>query len=179
MLGVPLPRALGKSSLDAKSIAKTVGEASQTFAKTSKSVSKDLERASDQAERIGKILADGRVEAPQRSRGAMVAAGAAAGRASPAVSRSAPAGARSTAACSTAGRALLGVPLGPKPGVLRTVELLRDGAKHLDRATSRVSGTADDVAEIRAQLDQVNRRSPLEVVLDGLTHRRGAHRREG
>ncbi len=56
VLGVPLPRALGKSSLDAKSIAKTVGEASQTFAKTTKSVSKDLERAGDQAERIGKIL---------------------------------------------------------------------------------------------------------------------------
>jgi hypothetical protein len=56
VLGVPLPRSLGKPSIDAKSIAKTVGEASQTFAKTSKSVSKDLERAGDQAERIGKIL---------------------------------------------------------------------------------------------------------------------------
>jgi hypothetical protein len=74
---------------------------------------------------------------------------------------------------------LLGMPLGPKPGVLRTIELLRDGAKHLDSATSRLSGTSDDVHEIREQLDRVNRQSPLEVVLDGLTHRRGAHRREG
>jgi hypothetical protein len=56
MLGIPLPRSIGKPNLDPKSIAKTVGEASQTFAKTSKSVSKDLERAGDQAERIGKIL---------------------------------------------------------------------------------------------------------------------------
>lgn len=62
MLGIPLPRSLGKPSkpskpnLDVKSIAKTVGQASQNFAKTSKSVSKDLERAGDQAERIGKIL---------------------------------------------------------------------------------------------------------------------------
>jgi hypothetical protein len=56
VLGVPLPRSLGKPSFDAKSIAKTVGEASQSFAKTSKTVSKDIERAGDQAERIGKIL---------------------------------------------------------------------------------------------------------------------------
>jgi hypothetical protein len=53
VLGVKLPRF---SDLDPKSLAKAVGNASQQFAKTSKSVSKDLERASDQAERIGKIL---------------------------------------------------------------------------------------------------------------------------
>lgn len=74
---------------------------------------------------------------------------------------------------------LLGMRLGPKGGALRSVELLRDGAKHLDSATSQLSGTSDELREIRQQLDQVNRRSPLEVVLDGLTHRRGAHRREG
>jgi phosphate uptake regulator len=44
------------ASVDARSLAKTVGEASTRFAKTSKTVSKDLERAGDQAERIGKIL---------------------------------------------------------------------------------------------------------------------------
>jgi len=43
-------------TLDAKSVAKSVGQASKQFAKTSKSVSKDIERAGDQAERIGKIL---------------------------------------------------------------------------------------------------------------------------
>jgi hypothetical protein len=58
VLGVPVPRSLGKtlSGLDAKSMAKTVGQASKQFAKTTKNVSKDLERAGDQAERIGKIL---------------------------------------------------------------------------------------------------------------------------
>jgi hypothetical protein len=58
VLGVKMPRSIGKSlpDLDAKSIAKSVGHASKQFAKTSKGVSKDLERAGDQAERIGKIL---------------------------------------------------------------------------------------------------------------------------
>jgi ParB family chromosome partitioning protein len=54
VLGVPIPKRL--PSVDAKSLAKSVGEASTQFAKTSKSVSKDIERAGDQAERIGKIL---------------------------------------------------------------------------------------------------------------------------
>ena len=58
VLGVTVPRSIGKtlSGLDAKSVAKTVGQASKQFAKTTKNVSKDLERAGDQAERIGKIL---------------------------------------------------------------------------------------------------------------------------
>ena len=58
VLGVKMPKSIGKSlsNVDAKSIAKTVGHASKQFAKTTKGVSKDLERAGDQAERIGKIL---------------------------------------------------------------------------------------------------------------------------
>jgi hypothetical protein len=56
VLGVPIPRSVSAPDLDVKSIAKTVGNASQRFAKTSKSISKDMERAGDQAERIGKIL---------------------------------------------------------------------------------------------------------------------------
>jgi hypothetical protein len=58
VLGVKMPRSIGRSlpDIDAKSIAKSVGHASKQFAKTTKSVSKDLERAGDQAERIGKIL---------------------------------------------------------------------------------------------------------------------------
>ena len=54
VLGIPVPKHM--ASVDARSLAKTVGEASTRFAKTSKTVSKDLERAGDQAERIGKIL---------------------------------------------------------------------------------------------------------------------------
>jgi hypothetical protein len=58
VLGVTVPRSITKtlSGIDAKSLAKTVGQASKQFAKTTKNVSKDLERAGDQAERIGKIL---------------------------------------------------------------------------------------------------------------------------
>jgi len=76
-------------------------------------------------------------------------------------------------------RKVLGIPIGHKSGAVTTAELLRDGARHLSSATNQMSGTSDDVREIREQLEQVNRRSPLEVVLDGLTHRRGAHRHEG
>ena len=59
VLGVPLPRSIGKASLsdiDLKSMAKTVGKASKQLGQTSKNVSKDIERVGDQAERVGKIL---------------------------------------------------------------------------------------------------------------------------
>jgi len=59
VLGVPLPRSIGKPSLpdlDAKSMIKTVGKASKQFGQTAKRVSKDIERVGDQAERIGKSL---------------------------------------------------------------------------------------------------------------------------
>lgn len=73
---------------------------------------------------------------------------------------------------------VLGVPIGPKPGALRMAEALRDGAKHLGSAADQVSNSPGEVRQIREQLEQGNRRSPIEVVLDGLTHRRGAHRKE-
>ena len=59
VLGVPLPRAIGKASmpdLDLGSLVKTVGKASKQFGETSKNASKEMERVGDQAERIGKIL---------------------------------------------------------------------------------------------------------------------------
>jgi hypothetical protein len=58
VLGLKMPKSIGKSpsNIDAKSIAKSVGHASKQFAKTTKGVAKDLERAGDQAERIGKLL---------------------------------------------------------------------------------------------------------------------------
>src|SRR5215218_4135891 len=59
VLGVPVPRSLAGASLpdlDARSIAKTIGQASQRFAETSKAVAKDIERAGDQAESIGRLL---------------------------------------------------------------------------------------------------------------------------
>ena len=75
-------------------------------------------------------------------------------------------------------RKVLGVPVGRKSGVVRTAEALGQVARQLSAATNQISGTADDVQQIREQLDKANRQSPLEVVLDGLTHRRGAHKRE-
>jgi hypothetical protein len=75
-------------------------------------------------------------------------------------------------------RRVLGVPVGPKPGIVRASKALGDVARGLGSATERATATSDDIREIREQLDKVNRRSPLEVVLDGLTHRRGAHKHE-
>ena len=73
---------------------------------------------------------------------------------------------------------LLGVPLGRKSGLHWTVETLGKAAKELGSATRQVSSTTDDIHKVREELEQANRRSPVEVLLDGLTHRRGAHRRE-
>jgi hypothetical protein len=59
VLGVPLPRSIGKArlpDLDVRSVLKEVGKASKQFGQTSKNVSKDIERIGDQAERVGKIL---------------------------------------------------------------------------------------------------------------------------
>jgi hypothetical protein len=54
VLGVRVPRSL--TDVDVKALAKTVGDASTRFGKTTKTVSKDMERVGDQAERLGKIL---------------------------------------------------------------------------------------------------------------------------
>jgi hypothetical protein len=54
ILGLPVPKHV--PTVDPQAIVKSVGNASKQFAKTSKTVSKDIERAGDQAERIGKIL---------------------------------------------------------------------------------------------------------------------------
>jgi hypothetical protein len=75
-------------------------------------------------------------------------------------------------------RKVLGVPIGRQNGLVRTADALGQVARELSTATNHVSGTTDDVRQIREELEKANRRSPLEVVLDGLTHRRGAHKRE-
>jgi hypothetical protein len=72
-------------------------------------------------------------------------------------------------------RKVLGLPIGPKRrGVGDAVRLLAAGAQQLGSA----SQAADDLHQIREQLAASNRRSPIEIVLDALTHRRGAHRLE-
>jgi hypothetical protein len=75
-------------------------------------------------------------------------------------------------------RRVLGVPVGRKNGVARTGKALGQVARQLSSATKQVSATTDEVRQVREELEKTTRRSPIEVVLDGLTHRRGAHKRE-
>lgn len=76
-------------------------------------------------------------------------------------------------------RRILGVPVGPKNGLVKTAEALGKVATQLGSATEQVAETTGDVRRIREQLDKANRQSPVEVLVDALTHRRGAHKREG
>ena len=71
----------------------------------------------------------------------------------------------------TSRRKVLGVPLGRKSGLRMTVETLGAAARHF-------SSTTDDIRQVREELERANRQSPVEVLLNGLTHRRGAHRHE-
>jgi hypothetical protein len=52
------------------------------------------------------------------------------------------------------------------------------GAKRLAATVVKASHTADDIHAIREQIEQANKRSPIEVVLDGLTHRPGTGKRQ-
>jgi hypothetical protein len=85
---------------------------------------------------------------------------------------------RRLAALVTPRRRVFGIPLGRKSGLVRTAEALGRVAREVGSATSQVSATTDELREVREQLDKANRQSPVEVLLDGLTHRRGAHKRE-
>jgi hypothetical protein len=73
---------------------------------------------------------------------------------------------------------ILGVPLGRKSGLERTVETLGELAQELGSATRQAASATDEVRQVREQLEQANRQSPVEVLLNALTHRRGAHRQE-
>lgn len=85
---------------------------------------------------------------------------------------------RGLGALVTPRRRVLGIPLGHKSGLVKTAEALGRVARELGAATNQVSSTTDEVRQVREQLDKTNRQSPVEVLLDGLTHRRGAHKRE-
>jgi 1-aminocyclopropane-1-carboxylate deaminase/D-cysteine desulfhydrase-like pyridoxal-dependent ACC family enzyme len=56
VLGVPVPRSVSKPDIDVKSLAKSLGKASRQFGQTTKTVSRDMERVGEQAERFGKML---------------------------------------------------------------------------------------------------------------------------
>lgn len=70
---------------------------------------------------------------------------------------------------------VLGVPVGHRRS---TVRAIGKGARRAATAASKASSTAEDIRAIRQQLEHANRRSPVEILLDGLTHRRGAHKLE-
>jgi hypothetical protein len=98
----------------------------------------------------------------------------------------APALAAGAAAAGIAGGLALATRLGSRRALQRLLPLPRRSraralagrAKRLAVLANQASNTADDIRAIREQLEQTNRRSPIEVVLDGLTHRRGAHKLE-
>jgi hypothetical protein len=73
---------------------------------------------------------------------------------------------------------VLGVPIGRKTGLQRTAETVGRAARELGSATRQVSSTTDEIRQVREQLERANRQSPVEVLLNGLTHRRGMHKRE-
>jgi hypothetical protein len=75
-------------------------------------------------------------------------------------------------------RKILGVAVGRKPSSVAAGQAFADGARRLAGTGQKVLRAADDVHAVRRQLEQANRQSPVEVLLDGLTHRRGAHARE-
>jgi hypothetical protein len=76
-------------------------------------------------------------------------------------------------------RKVLGVRIGPKTGFERTADILEKLADNLGSVAGQAATTSDDLKKVREEIELLNRRSPIEALLDGLTHRRGAHRREG
>ena len=68
------------------------------------------------------------------------------------------------------------MPIGRAPTSVVVARALAGGTRRLAGAGKRVSRTAEDIHEIREHLEQANRQSSIEVLLNGLTHRRGAHR---
>jgi len=127
-----------------------------------------------------KETGDSIATAVRRARGPMLAAGAtAAGLAGGlALGSRAASKRRGVGALFAPQRRVLGVPLGRQNGAIRTAKALRHAARELSSATNQVSATTDEVRQVREELEKTTRRSPIEVVLDGLTHRRGAHKRE-
>jgi hypothetical protein len=93
-----------------------------------------------------------------------------------------PALAAGAAAAGLAGGLLIGSRMGSGGGLLGRrrsgAALAFASAKRFAAVAGKASHTADDIRAIREQLENANRRSPIEVVLDGLTHRPGTGKRE-
>jgi hypothetical protein len=52
---------------------------------------------------------------------------------------------------------------------MTAAKALVDGARRLAVATRPLASAADDIHHVRGQLEQANRQSPIEVLLDSLT----------
>ena len=145
-----------------------------TTSKPSRSANAAAAAVGPKAKDVGGAIAS----TARRARGPALMAGAAAASLAGGLVIGSRIGSRSAlAALSHRRRNVLGLPVGSKPTLATTARALGRGAKQIGAATSKASTTADDIHKIRAHLEQDNRRSPIEVVLDGLTHRGGAHRR--
>ena len=93
-----------------------------------------------------------------------------------------PALAAAAAAGGLAGGLLIGSRMGTGTGLLvrrrSNSALALAGAKRLAKTVVKASHTADDIHAIREQLEQANKRSPIEILLDALTHRPGTGKRQ-
>lgn len=81
-----------------------------------------------------------------------------------------------TAAGLASGLALGSRMASKRRGRVALLGALGKAASELASVGSQLSDTRDEAREIRKHLENANKRSPIEVVLDGLTHRRGAHK---
>ena len=157
----------------------TASRASRSANGTSGGSSRSKSSASGAVAKV-KETGDSLTTAARKAKGPMLAAGATAAGLAAGVALGARATSkrRGVGALWTPQPKVLGVPVRRKRGVVRTAEAFGKLARELSSATSQVSATTDEIRQVREQLDKANRQSPLEVVLDGLTHRRGAHKRE-
>jgi hypothetical protein len=73
---------------------------------------------------------------------------------------------------------VLGVPLGRRSGLQWTVETLGRAAREVGSATRQVSSTTDEIRQVREELEKSNRQSPVEVLLNALTYRRGMNKHQ-
>lgn len=136
--------------------------------------------AADTAVTKAKEAGDSVATAARKAKGPMLAAGATAAGLAGGLALGSRMASRRTGLRALVGprRRILGVPVGPKSGAAKAAEALGRVARELGSATSQVSETTDEVRQVREQLDRANRQSPVEVLLDGLTHRRGGHKAE-
>src|SRR5690349_2427023 len=168
----------GSSAAKRRSPAAKSTNGSSTAKKAAKPAKKAAAKAKPPAEAVGSVVKDASgtvADAAKRARGPALAAGATAAGLVGGIAVGAKLRGRRRHSLFAPRPSALGIPLARKSGAVKAAEALRDGAKHLSAATTQASGVARDVHEVREALDHKGRAtSPLEVVLEGLTRRRGS-----